>query len=394
MDQSPTGTTTDSPVITVIVPTYNERDNAAELVGRLATALQGQQAEILFVDDSTDDTPDVVRRIAESAPLPVRMHHRERGTGGLSGAVVEGFRRARGRLCIVIDGDLQHPPELIPRMLDRYARGDVDVVAASRYVGEGDAHGLGTSLRFAVSRVSTAITKAMFPLRLSRSTDPMTGFFLVDRDRFDVDALRPSGFKILLEILVRSEIRMAEVPMDFAERQRGSSKASMRQGATFLAHLARLRFGKMSVFAFIGALGAVANLGIMWLLIQWGVPYIWAAIVGAEVTIIGNFLLQERFVFHDLRAQAAGGWIRFLRSFTFNNAEAAIRIPVLALLVEVWGLHSVFAAALTLAVAFIARFVYHSLFVYAPRKKQAPRTEPVKIVTQAQMVQTPRSAES
>lgn len=362
--------------VTVIVPTFNERDNVAELVARTAVALHGRDAEILFVDDSTDDTADEVRRVAVEAPLPVRVIHRDENSGGLGGAVVVGLAAAASDLCIVMDGDLQHPPELLPALLDRYATGDADVVAASRYVGGGDTSGLGTAVRFGVSRAATWLTRAMFPIRLAHSTDPMTGFFLVDRSRLEVGALQPQGFKILLEILARTDLRIAEIPMEFAERRHGASKASMRQGATFVAHLARLRFGKMSLFAVIGVIGAVANLGIMWLLTLLGVPYIWAAIIGAEVTIIGNFLLQERFVFADMRTDARALGIRFATSFTFNNVEAAVRIPVMALMVETWHISSVLATGLTLIVAFFARFLFHSLVVYAPRRRRGDGSEP------------------
>jgi dolichol-phosphate mannosyltransferase len=150
----------------------------------------------------------------------------------------------------------------------------------------------------------------------------------------------------------------------------------MRQGATFVAHLARLRFGKMSLFALIGVIGAVANLGIMWLLVEAGVPYVWAAIIGAEVTIVGNFLLQERFVFADMRTDARGLGIRFLTSFAFNNAEAALRIPVMALMVESWHISSVLATGLSLIVAFFARFLFHSLVVYAPTRRRGSGEEP------------------
>ncbi|HWK79096.1 MULTISPECIES: glycosyltransferase [unclassified Microbacterium] len=353
--------------VTVIVPTFNERGNVAELVERTAAALAGRDAEILFVDDSADDTAAEVERVAVGATLPVRAIHRTANTGGLGGAVVVGLAAAQGDICVVMDGDLQHPPELIPAMLDRFAQGDADVVAASRYVGGGDSAGLGTTLRFGVSRGSTWLTKAMFPRRLAGATDPMTGFFLVDRTRLDLAALRPQGFKILLEILARTDIRIAEVPMEFSERRSGTSKASLRQGATFIAHLTRLRFGKMSLFALIGAIGALANLGIMWLLTTAGMPYVWAAIIGAEVTIIGNFLLQERFVFGDMRRDARGVWARFAASFTFNNVEAALRIPIMVLMVESWHISSVLATAISLVVAFFARFLFHSLFVYAPR---------------------------
>ncbi|WP_308421680.1 glycosyltransferase [Microbacterium album] len=363
--------------VTVIVPTRNERANVAEMVRQLGEALAGRRAEILFVDDSEDGTPDEVERIAADAPLPVRVVHRPAGhrTGGLGGAVVAGLRAAAADVCVVMDGDLQHPPALVPALVDRHARGDSDAVVASRYIGGGDSAGLGTTLRFGVSRAATLVTKAMFPLRLHGTSDPMTGFFLVDRSRVDLEALRPSGFKILLELLVRGDLRVAEVPMRFGERREGDSKATMRQGVTFLAHLARLRFGKMSAFALIGAVGAVANIAIVWLLTTLGMGYIWAAIIAAETTIIANFLLAERFVFADMRGRAASLRRRFLASFTFNNAEAAIRIPVLAFLVETWAISSVLGTAITLAVAFVARFVFHSLVVYAPRRPREPGTE-------------------
>jgi dolichol-phosphate mannosyltransferase len=360
--------------VTVIVPTFNERDNVAELVARTALALEGWDAEILFVDDSSDDTAAEVDRVAGDAPIPVRVIHRSENTGGLGGAVVVGLEAAAADVCIVMDGDLQHPPELLPVLLARYAQGDADVVAASRYIGGGDTSGLGTAVRFGVSRVATWLTRAMFPIRLARSTDPMTGFFLVDRGRLDLSTLQPRGFKILLEILARNDLRIAEVPMEFAERRHGTSKASLRQGAMFLEHLARLRFGKMSLFALIGVIGAAANLGIMWALTSAGVPYIWAAIIGAEVTIIGNFVLQERFVFADMRTDARGLGIRFASSFAFNNVEAALRIPVMALMVESWHISSVVATGLSLIVAFFARFLFHSLVVYAPQRRRKGET--------------------
>ncbi|WP_036283694.1 glycosyltransferase [Microbacterium luticocti] len=358
--------------LSIIVPTYNEAPNVAELVRRIAAAVAGIEAEIVFVDDSTDATPDTVRAVAADAPLPVRLIHRDVATGGLGGAVLEGLRAAAADECLVMDGDLQHPPEDIPVLRARFAAGDVDVVVASRYLGEGSAQGLADRTRVWVSRLSTMLTRAMFPLRLRGVSDPMTGFFLVDRRRLDLAGLRPRGFKILLEILARRSLRVAEVPFRFADRYAGQSKASVRQGVHFLVQLTALRFGKMSLFALIGALGAVANLAIMWALTEVGMHYIPAAIIGAEVTIVSNFVLQERFVFQDLRADASGTASRFAKSFAFNNVEAAVRIPVIALLVNTWHISSVIAAGITLVVAFVVRFMFHSLVVYAPRRAGAP----------------------
>ena len=375
------------PAVTVIVPTYNERDNVAELVARTAAALEGFDAEILFVDDSSDGTVDEIGRVAASAPIPVRGIHREHNTGGLGGAVVLGLSEAAHDVCIVMDGDLQHPPELLPALLARFGTGDADVVAASRYIGGGDTAGLGTSVRLGVSKAATAVTKAMFLRRLWRSTDPMTGFFLVDRSRLDVGTLRPEGFKILLEILVRGgsagALRIAEVPMEFGARRHGTSKASLRQGAMFLAHLARLRFGKMGLFAMIGGIGAVANIGIMWALTHLGMDYVLAAVIGAVVTIAGNFVLQELFVFRDERADASRLWVRFAASASFNGIEAALRIPVMALMVESWHISAVVATAISLVVAFFARFLFHALVVYAPRRRRADAAEEPPVDTAA-----------
>jgi dolichol-phosphate mannosyltransferase len=354
--------------LSIIVPTYNEAPNVAELVRRVDAETRGIDAEIIFVDDSTDATPEVVRQVAASAPLPVRLIHRDARTGGLGGAVIEGLATAESDACLVMDGDLQHPPEEIRGMYQRFLQGDVDVVVASRYGGAGTSAGLADRSRVLVSKASTSLTRAMFPIRLKDVSDPMTGFFLIDRRVVDVATLRPRGFKILLEILARKNLRVAEVPFDFAGRHAGESKASMRQGFHFLTQLTALRFGKMSLFAVIGGLGALANIAIVWALTSLGVNYIVAAIIASEATIIGNFLLQERFVFHDMRGEASGVWTRFAKSFTFNNAELLIRIPVVALMVNGGHISAVIATAITLVVAFIVRFVFHSLVVYAPRK--------------------------
>ena len=361
--------------LTVIVPTFNEGPNVAELVRRVGAALDGRDAEILFVDDSTDDTPDIIRVVAGTASLPVRLIHRDDPVAGLGGAVLEGLRAAEARWCLVMDGDLQHPPEDIPRMLDRATAGDVDIVVASRYVAGGTAGGLANATRTAVSRASTALTKSMFPRKLHGTTDPMTGFFLVDRDALDLDALRPRGFKILLEILARRQLRIGEVPFAFATRYAGESKATFTQGIRFLTQLAMLRFGRMSAFALVGGVGAIANLVIMWGLIRLGMDYIPAAIIASEVTIIGNFLLLEYLVFRDMRADSGSMWMRFIKSFAFNNVEAVVRISVLPLLVQA-HIPSVLAAAITLAAAFVVRFVYHALWVYAPKRVSANAATP------------------
>ena len=365
-------------ILSVIVPTFNEGPNVAELVRRTAAAVPGRDIEIIFVDDSTDNTPDIIRGVAGNAPVPVRLIHRDEPLGGLGGAVVEGIKAAASDFCVVMDGDLQHPPEVIADLLARAEIGDADVVVASRYVDGGTSDGLANAVRTMVSRASTMLTKAMFPKKLHNCSDPMTGFFLIDRRSLDIEELRPRGFKILLEILARKQMRVAEVPFDFAPRFAGESKASFSQGMRFLTQLTMLRFGRMSAFAVVGGLGAVANLAIMWGLQLFGVQYLVAAVIASVLTIIANFIALEYLVFADMRQESGLMRHRFIKSFTFNGIEAIVRIPVIWLLVNEAHIQSVLAAALTLIAAFVIRFVFHALVVYAPKKAPAAAVAPVR----------------
>jgi hypothetical protein len=246
--RSPFGTvpSTNRAEVSVLVPTRNEAANVGPLVERLRAALQGIRSEIVFVDDSDDRTPDVIDGLIRNdgdESCRVSIIHRGVGnrSGGLGGAVVEGLRVATGEWVCVIDGDLQHPPELVPVLLGTARADDVDLVVASRYVGDGDASAFQTS-RNVVSRLATHAAKATFAKSLRSITDPMSGFFLVRRALLDIEALRPVGFKILLEIVVRTpDLRVAEVGYKFGSRQHGDSKAGAAEGLGYARHLLRLR---------------------------------------------------------------------------------------------------------------------------------------------------------
>jgi dolichol-phosphate mannosyltransferase len=229
--------------VSLIVPTRNEAGNVSELLVRLGRLPAGVLREVIFVDDSDDDTPAAIAYLAGSVDFPVAVVHREAGlrTGGLSGAVVEGFRRAGGEWLAVMDADLQHPPEVLGDMFATGESAGADIVCATRNVSGGGRDGLGAA-RDVISKSFAAFARRAFPRRLRGVSDPMSGFFLVRRSALDPEALNPTGFKILLEILVRTPgLRRAEVGYEFAPRHAGDSKASLREGVTYLRHLARLR---------------------------------------------------------------------------------------------------------------------------------------------------------
>jgi dolichol-phosphate mannosyltransferase len=250
------------PAVTVVVPTCCEAANVVELVGRLECALTAG-FEIVFVDDSSDETPAVIRETSRSAAIPIRLIHRlpDRRGDGLSGAVVEGLRAAQARHVCVMDGDLQHPPEVLPYLLRRGVEDDLDIVVASRRRDGWGTSNLGPG-RASLSAVSTFAARALFPWRLRAVSDPMSGFFLVRRDAVELDRLHPRGFKILLELLLRNPgLRVGEVPFQFGRRYAGESKASLGQGLVYLHQLAALRSAgvKASRFTKLWMLGARAG---------------------------------------------------------------------------------------------------------------------------------------
>jgi dolichol-phosphate mannosyltransferase len=196
--------------------------------------------EALFVDDSTDDTPALLFDLGRR-DRRVRVLHRTENRGGLAGAVVDGLALARGTYVCVLDADLQHPPERIPDMLRAARASRADVVVASRYVPGGASSGLDGPMRQFYSRGLKVLSQVVFPRRLAAVSDPLGGFFLLRRSVVQGADLRPIGYKILLEILVRcSWDRATEVPYQFQSRQFGASKADLRQGLRFLKHLATL----------------------------------------------------------------------------------------------------------------------------------------------------------
>ncbi|MFF2243969.1 glycosyltransferase [Arthrobacter sp. NPDC058130] len=370
--------------LSVIVPTRNEAPNVQQLIGRAAEACRDIDAELVFVDDSTDNTPEIIAASAATEPMRIRVIHREAPTGGLSGAVVDGVRSSAAEFCMVMSGDLQHPPELIPVLLAELEGNDADVVVASRYGARGrcgdggrgasDSRGAGAWSRRVVSAGATRITLALFPLRLRGCSDPMTGFFGLRRSAIECSTLRPSGFKILLEILARHHLTVSEVPFTPGPRTAGRSKAGVGQGLRFLRQLGELRAGTAMLFAAVGAVGAVLNLLIMAFLLSTGTNYIAAAIVAAELTIVSNFLMQENIVFGTLPQKANGFRTRFAQSFCFNNLEALARLPVLMLAVNVLIIDAVLAQAATLVAAFVVRYLYHSRIVYSARPARAAGT--------------------
>jgi dolichol-phosphate mannosyltransferase len=376
----------ETPRLTVVVPTRNEEENVGPLLAELGPLLTGLGAEILVVDDSDDDTPVVLAREAATCRVPVRLLHREPGRrrGGLSSAVVAGARLAAGEWVLVMDADLQHPPADAARLARTAIWHDADIVIGTRYAGAGSGEGLDGRGRSMVSTVAGRVSRLVFPRRLATVTDPMSGLFAFRRDAIDLDRLKATGFKLLLEILVRHpQARVAEVSYTFAPRTAGRSKADLKQGLTFVRHLSRLRRDvlarqlrerpataqdrlrqglRAATFGLVGLSGVFVNTAVLWFFYQQvGLHAAWGATLATQASTLWNFLLVDFAVYRGPKRGTRRG--RGVRFFLMNNLLLLGRMPVfLALLATDEPV--LLANAMTLVLLFLVRFFVSDRVIY------------------------------
>jgi dolichol-phosphate mannosyltransferase len=378
-----------APLISLVIPTFNEAGNIPELLARLASAVPADlTCEVIFVDDSTDDTPRVIAQTARDCRLAVSVMHRDKPEGGLGGAVAAGLREASAPWIVVMDADLQHPPSLVPQLVAAGQRAGADLVVASRYTAGGSHTGLDGGFRVLASSLTTRLAKLTFRRQLRQVSDPMSGFFAVRAAALDTGLLRPLGYKILLELIVRCRLRrVTEVPYQFQDRFAGESKASLSEGWRFLRHLVMLRCtgvrASMLAFGLIGLSGIVPNLATLWLLSKpLGMNYLLAEVLANQVAIIWNFLLLDFVLFSDRRHSH---WTRrFGKFLVLANSDLVARIPLLGLLVAHAHMNVLVATAITLIAAFGARYVVTDRFIYLARPGRRTGTVPEAPVAEVQ----------
>ncbi|HZO60197.1 MAG TPA: glycosyltransferase [Solirubrobacterales bacterium] len=363
-----------TPAVSVIVPTRAEAGNVGPLVARLDRVLSDLPLEVIFVDDSDDDTPDAIRAIESTRA--VYLIHRPPGErqGGLGGAVVAGMRHARAPFVCVMDADLQHPPEVLEEMYLEALGTASDMVVASRFCAGGDTGTFGR-LRAALSRVSTRAAMLLFPKSLWHVSDPMSGCFIVRRQAVDLERLRPRGFKILLEILVRTPgLTVSEVPFGFGERHAGETKASVREALRYVGQLARLELGQLTArfgkFTVVGATGLVVNTLLLALLADVaGLYYVAAAILATQGSTLWNFCLTEGWVFAG-REHGRSRGRRAAMFFAMNNAALALRVPLLYALTTGLGMHYLVSNILSLAALTVIRFGVADAWIWAKAQRR------------------------
>ncbi len=353
------------PSLTVVVPTRNESGNVQPLLKLIHKAVVDLPVEVIFIDDSTDDTPEVIREVARDFPFKVSVIARPADRrNGLGMAVVEGIAAATTEWVCVMDGDLQHPPEVIPQLLAYAQETGATLVAASRLTDGGSTAGLSWQRKL-ISYTLALASRVLFPSRLRQLTDPLTGFFLVKRESLVPDSLRPEGFKILLEILVRTpHLRLAELPFEFGERLSGESKANTQEALKLFQQVLRLSLEPhkhLLRFFMVGASGLVVNTLALMLATSTGLHYLIAATVATQTSTLWNFGLLETWAYKGREFRQKARWQRLTSFLLMNNAALLLRGPLMILLISL-NVNYLVANALTLiAIAFLRYAVSDSL---------------------------------
>jgi len=363
----------------LVIPTYKERDNIQRIIEILSNLLDRvlpNNYELIVVDDNS---PDRTWELAQSLTVDypqLRVMRRE-GERGLSSAVIRGWQVARGDLLGVIDGDLQHPPEILTQLIEKIDQG-ADLALASRHIEGGGVSSWSLTRRF-LSRGAQLLGLIILPGVLGRVSDPMSGYFMVRRSAIANSTLNPVGYKIILEVIGRGRIReIAEVGYVFRERLEGESKVTSKQYIEYLHHLLRLRLstgrlakirqkikfplGRFLRFGLVGISGVFIDMALLYLLSDpttLALPLTRSKIIASEIAICNNFFWNDIWTFADVSQEQMGLRQRVKRFLKFNLiclAGLAINVIVLNLIFNYLIPNRYLANLIAIAVATIWNF--------------------------------------
>ena len=357
-----------APFLSLIIPTYQEAANIAPLVQALTQLLDPvlpNDYELIVVDDnSPDHTWEHAQQVAAQFPVQVMRRIDERG---LSTAVIRGWQAARGSVLGVIDADLQHPPETLIQLLSEIRRG-ADLSVASRHVIGGGVSDWSLARRI-LSRGAQMLGLVILPEFVSRVSDPMSGYFLVRRGAIADIPLSPVGYKILIEVLGRGQVRwIGECGYVFQERQEGDSKVSRQHYWDYLLHLWRLRWarwqgGRLLRFGTVGFSGVFVDMAVFYLLrgvLGWGLTR--SAVLSAGVAIINNFLWNDRWTFGDISRRQTRRRQMIKRFLKFNVVcllGLLLNVTIINILFNGFGVNAYVAKLLAIAAVTLWNFWFN-----------------------------------
>ncbi|MBP7735605.1 MAG: glycosyltransferase family 2 protein [Spirochaetes bacterium] len=318
------------PLVSIIVPTYHEAENIPELTQQINGVLTGEKInyEIIIVDDDSRDGIDrVVKGLSRAYPVDLHVRINEKG---LSSAVILGFSLARGNICVVMDADLSHPPGKISELIKPIMEGKSEFVIGSRFVPGGSIP------HFNWFRKLNAWVSRMLARPLAAVRDPMSGFFAFPKHLLASagDRLNPLGFKIGLELLVKTDPRnIMEIPIQFQKRLHGESKLSLKEQLLYIAHLFRLYTYRYEVivqfvqFSLIGASGIPVNLFTVYLAYKvLSLPYSTSLVLGFIFAVTSNYILNKFITFS--RTKPSNSIMQYLEFIAICLAGLSINLII------------------------------------------------------------------
>lgn len=287
--------------LSLVIPTYNEKENIQKLLLLLKDYFDKNkiESEIIVVDDNSPDGTGQVLEELKIKYKNLKIIHRKEKLG-LSSAVIEGFKIAEGDILGVMDADLSHPTEKINEMYQIVLKG-ADLVIGSRYIKGGRIEGWNLDRKI-LSKGATLLARVFVNVK-----DPMSGFFMTKRELIINKEINPKGFKILLELLIKTDCEnIIEIPITFTNRTVGKSKAGIKEIIYFLRNLIGYLPYKREVilqffkFALVGLVGTFINLTILYILTEhFKIYYMISAVIAIGTTLITNFLGNKIWTFHE-----------------------------------------------------------------------------------------------
>ncbi|MDP2919248.1 MAG: glycosyltransferase family 2 protein [Dehalococcoidia bacterium] len=353
--------------LSLVIPVFNERENIIPLVEAIQQALSGVDYEAVFIDDdSKDGTADTIRGLAGRFPVRVVVRRDKRG---LASAVVDGIGFAGGNIVGVMDADLQHPPGVLPALYQAIQKG-AEVAVASRYVKGGGCEGWGL-VRRVISKGAVFIAHLFLP-QTRNVHDPMSGFFMFRKTVVEGVALTPTGYKILLEILVKGRYRqLVEVPYQFRTRAKGESKLGVKTQLDYLRHVyslmdRRRELGRFLKFCLVGGSGVLVNVGLLWVLTEYaGLFYLFSSAIAIETSVLSNYIFNDFLTFRDRHSRGQKDF--FKRMLKFNAVSlvgVGLNLAILWLLTSFAGLHYIISNLFGIAAATFWNYLANVLWTW------------------------------
>ena len=374
-----------NPQVSIILPTYNESKNIIGIIKLIHENIpKGIHTETIVVDDNSPDgtgkiVEDYVSEIKKIAENTIDVIHRK-AKNGLSSAILNGIQNSKGDTIVVMDSDFSHPPQIIPKMIEVFKQSQCDLVVASRYITGGNIQGW-TIKRKLMSKIATIIAKKGLGVK---TKDPMSGFFAFKKNiikELNFDAL---GYKILLEILVKTkDINIKEIPYTFENRKFGSSKLDSSIIIDYLKSVWKLyKNGKIKItnekrnsvhfiskaarFFTVGASGFIVNYVISTLFTS-GLTEMWyihANIFGIMVSISTNFILNKIWTFEDRDFSRKKTLTQYGKFSIFSSLGALVQLGMVFLLVDSYDTAYPLALISAIGIAAFSNFILNKKLTF------------------------------